>query len=403
MRTKSTILFISQKTVQLGGTEIYVKRLSSELDAFGWNVVNAHVSFDSRHEIVVEDEMFSDFKSLLRHVKPNIIHFHNFNPKATPEQIHACKRYGAKAIITFHSPNLCSGHSLIDKQGKPTCGSDLKCAYLRLRNARFSTLTSFLFAWIDLNRKHPLFKVFKFQSMIREHRIGLEDTLKNIDLVHIHAKWMERILLKKGVRKDKIVYIDTGVPFLKKVETKREIHSRIKIAYVGRLVANKGIEILIQAIKKLPRSLDISVHIYGKFFQSSYNNKIANMIRGDSRFEKIESIPCDRVIDKLAEADLTVIPSTEAWIETGPLTVLESFAARTPVIGTNLGGMAERVNDGVDGILFPPGNSKQLSLIIKRLAENADEVLKMKRNIQAPRTMEDVAREMSDCYNILIR
>ncbi len=57
------------------------------------------------------------------------------------------------------------------------------------------------------------------------------------------------------------------------------------------------------------------------------------------------------MVDTLASYDATVVPSQ--WLETGPLIVLESFAAGTPVIGSNLGGVAELVSHDRDGWLVP--------------------------------------------------
>ena len=87
-----------------------------------------------------------------------------------------------------------------------------------------------------------------------------------------------------------------------------------------------------------------------------------------------------------------------AFAGTGPLVVLEAFAAGVPVLGSDLGGIAESVRNGVDGILLRPDDVHAWAATISRLAENRDIVSNLKRDIRPPRTMDDVARDMSELY-----
>ena len=69
----------------------------------------------------------------------------------------------------------------------------------------------------------------------------------------------------------------------------------------------------------------------------------------------------------LHDVDVLVVPSM--WIENAPFIIREAFAAGVPVIASNLGGMAEMVKDGVDGLLFPPGDAVSLGGCLRRLIE----------------------------------
>ena len=64
------------------------------------------------------------------------------------------------------------------------------------------------------------------------------------------------------------------------------------------------------------------------------------------------ALPPNMVVDAMRGCDFVAVPSR--LLETGPLVVLKSFAAGIPVLGTRLGGIAELVTDGVDGMLFAP-------------------------------------------------
>ena len=66
-------------------------------------------------------------------------------------------------------------------------------------------------------------------------------------------------------------------------------------------------------------------------------------IKSDSRINKLGNLPQKDLLPKLQFYDLAVVPSI--WMETGPLTILEAFAAGIPVAGTNLGGIKELLSD----------------------------------------------------------
>jgi glycosyltransferase involved in cell wall biosynthesis len=84
-------------------------------------------------------------------------------------------------------------------------------------------------------------------------------------------------------------------------------------------------------------------------------------------------------------------------LETGPLVVLEAQAAGVPVVGSNLGGIAERVTDGKDGVLVPPGDASALARVLTALATNR-QALEALTPSRPPRSTTDVARETLNTY-----
>jgi len=78
--------------------------------------------------------------------------------------------------------------------------------------------------------------------------------------------------------------------------------------------------------------------------------------------------------------------------------VFEAFAAGIPVLGANLGGIAELVRDGVDGILVAPDDAAAWAAAIERLAEDRRAIDELRARIAPPRTMEAVADDMATLY-----
>ena len=92
---------------------------------------------------------------------------------------------------------------------------------------------------------------------------------------------------------------------------------------------------------KLIPELSIELHLYG-ITQSSADQSVWNALRnshGDARISFFDAVPHDMVVPMLKTYHVLAMPSQ--YVETGPLVVLKSLAAGTPVIGSNFGGIAE--------------------------------------------------------------
>jgi glycosyltransferase involved in cell wall biosynthesis len=79
----------------------------------------------------------------------------------------------------------------------------------------------------------------------------------------------------------------------------------------------------------------------------------------------------------LAECDVTVLPYPSSSIHHPPLVMIESMAAGTPVVTTDVGGLSEIIVDGQTGFLVPPGDVGRLADRIGWLANHAAETGRM--------------------------
>jgi glycosyltransferase involved in cell wall biosynthesis len=104
----------------------------------------------------------------------------------------------------------------------------------------------------------------------------------------------------------------------------------------------------------------------------------------------------DQVVALLRQYHLLAVPSRS--LETGPLVVLESFAAGTPVIGSSLGGVAEWVRHQVNGLVLDPDDVSAWADALRRCAEDRGFLAKLRQGVMPPRSMADVADEMAQLY-----
>jgi glycosyltransferase involved in cell wall biosynthesis len=125
----------------------------------------------------------------------------------------------------------------------------------------------------------------------------------------------------------------------------------LRLVYWGRCNPDKGLHLVIDAIRALPASIPIQFDCYGPYWDGDYGQQLQTKIAGDLRFRVQGNLPKDKLLPRLQAYDLAVVPST--WLETGPLTVLEAFAAGLPVAGSDLGGIKELLTGKAGGYLLP--------------------------------------------------
>jgi glycosyltransferase involved in cell wall biosynthesis len=98
----------------------------------------------------------------------------------------------------------------------------------------------------------------------------------------------------------------------------------------------------------------------------------------------------------LAQLDALVAPAL--WYETFSIVAHEAFAAGLPVIASRIGVMPEVVRNGVDGLLFPPGDDDALCTLLLGLVRHPERLENLRNNIRPAHTMADHAARVQDIY-----
>ncbi len=146
------------------------------------------------------------------------------------------------------------------------------------------------------------------------------------------------------------------------------------VGVVGRIKFHrKGQEVLVQAAELL-RSRHPDVHYVVVGSAAPGNEEHESRLRAlisTSGLDETVTLTGD-VVDSasvFAALDVAVVPSVQP--EPFGCVVIEAMAAGTPVVGSNNGGIAEQIEDGVSGILFAPGNAQDLAQALDRLLTDA--------------------------------
>jgi glycosyltransferase involved in cell wall biosynthesis len=136
-----------------------------------------------------------------------------------------------------------------------------------------------------------------------------------------------------------------------------------RIAFVGRLVTEKGVMVLLEALRSL--DANVFVDVVGEGPQRAELEAATRRYGLANRVNFLGYLPPSGVRDTLVQSAVAVTPST--WDEPLGLVVLEAMACGVPVVATAVGGIPEMIVDGHNGLLVDPGDPAGLACAIRRV------------------------------------
>jgi glycosyltransferase involved in cell wall biosynthesis len=186
--------------------------------------------------------------------------------------------------------------------------------------------------------------------------------LKKIGHVIGVSKYILRVHQSKGLF-DSVPssVIHNGRPLLGAAEEKRQTHPELTFGFIGRVEKSKGIETLLSAMS-LMRELPIKLLIAGKA-EPEYLAALKRRFL-DSRVHYLGYSSPQALF---SQTDVAVYPSLWEEALSG---AYEPYEFGVPVIGSQIGGIPEIIDEDSTGFLFEPGNSSQLALKMRQFYEN---------------------------------
>lgn len=424
----------------VGGTEVYVDGLIQELNKLQkpiiHNVIAAALTgyednfYDYKGVPVYRYPVYPNlnlqqirgrtppggieyFTKWLQTQQAQIYHQHTWATSCGIHHLLEARKAGLATIVTVHVPgNICLRGTMLLDGDKPCDGhiEQIRCSTCwGISRGMTSQLANFC-AQIPLYLSDlaefsfyqtRFMSAFATRSLVKAHQERLSEMSKLADRIVAVCQWLYDALLLNGVPQEKLVLSRQGAHS----EIPPNLHSPehhdgiLHIGFLGRWDPIKGIHILVEAIQRLPKLIPVKLTIHGltqgKDGQQ-YRQQVLQLAAGDPRIHFAEPLPREGILPALVTFDLLAVPSQ--WLETGPIVVLEAQAVGTPVLGSNLGGIAELVKHGVDGWLVSANDIEAWGTAILYLATNRKVLTKLKQNIQPVRTMKDAATEMANLY-----
>lgn len=233
---------------------------------------------------------------------------------------------------------------------------------------------------------------------------ALKKRFNSVDAILAPTRLMQRMLTGNGIDSDLVHSSPYGMNLshFRGTEPSRSKDGRLRFGYVGTFHPQKGVHVLIEAFKNLPQDIDATLRLCGDFSHfPEYSREIYDLSRPDPRINFAGTFPNEKIAEELQKMDVLVVPST--WYENTPLVIYSAFAAKTPVMATNLGGMAEVVRHEENGLLFEVGDAGDLSRQLRRFVEEPDLLDRLSGYFKSVRTVEDSVDEMLELYDRLLR
>ncbi|MCS7261426.1 MAG: glycosyltransferase, partial [Anaerolineae bacterium] len=158
----------------------------------------------------------------------------------------------------------------------------------------------------------------------------------------------------------------------------RDAQGPVRLLYVGRFTAAKSVETLIEAVHLLAQRevSDFELELVGEGDQRPKLERLVAEYGLARRVRFCDWVPRERIADYYRRADIFATATT--W-EGMPNTVLEAMACGLPIVGTQVPGLQELVQDTVNGYLVPPRDPVALADALALLIDNGYERRRMGR------------------------
>lgn len=343
------------------------------------NLING---IKSAARVIYNVEARRSIERLISATRPDIAHVHGVYHHLSPSVLFSLKKFGLPVVFTLHEYKiLCPSYLFLDRFGR-ICE---RCA-----GAHF---------WHPLTQR-CLKNSFAVSALISAeayvHRF-LKTYHRNVDLYLSPSKFLRGKMIEYGFPEEKIVWLPYTIP-IQEYEP-AYTHGRY-FTYVGRLSREKGIELLVRAMREV-KGADLHVCGTGRLADSLEKyvreHRMSNVhFRGYLSGEELRSV--------IRGGMFTVVPSVV--YDNSPLAIYESFALGKPVIGARIGGIPELIDEGVDGMLFEANDSAGLTRAIDTMVSKSDALAEMGRaarkkaeTLFAP---ESHQRQISKIYNSLL-
>lgn len=292
------------------------------------------------------------FKTLLRDMRPDVVHIHNFFSVISPSVYYACKEEGVPVVQTLHNYRLACPAASFYRDGKicEECldrGPFHAVKYGCYRESKLATAA--------------------LATMLEVHRRKNTWT-EMVDCYVALTEFAREKMIEGGLPADKIrvkpnfVLPDPGP----------RTSDGDYALFVGRLVDLKGVGTLIKAWSKLPASIPLVIAGDGP-----YRPEMEKLI-SDFKLANVDyrgRLSRNETLATMKGARFLMFPSE--WYEGFPVTIAESFACGVPVLCSRLGGMQEIVDDGRTGLHFTSGDAADMAEKVQWAWSNPEETSNM--------------------------
>ena len=299
----------------------------------------------------------NQLRDLLTLLEVDVVNFHHFYNVGL-NSITALRGLDIRVVLTLHEYlAICHHHGqMVTRPQKNLCHA----------SSRIACQTCFP----ELHGEEFEIRKFKFLNAFDyiDHFISPSHFLKQR-----FSNW--------GIDQDRISVIENGLAGLEEKLASSEPRSaneqterQLTIGYFGQITPFKGVGVILDVIEKVQAKINASENpinqppyrfvVHGNLvgLEEAFVDRFRALEEKTSMLQFKGPYANSDVITLMHACDYVIVPSQ--WCENSPVVIQEAYAAECPVIASNLGGLAEKVIDGVSGLTFRVGDAESLMAVL---------------------------------------
>lgn len=280
-------------------------------------------------------EAAKKFSALLAAFPPDVIHAHNIYHQISPSILDVAQKRGIPVVMTVHDYHLISPNYGMFDRGSPVEPS--------VTHPYWDTFRHRLIGGSTLKSAFSAFEGWLHHAL---------DAYGWISTFIAPSRFVREKLVAYGIAEGKIEVVPHFIDLEGRVP---RFESEARAVFVGRLSEEKGVDVLLRAMKDVKH---LTCAIVGDGPEKEKLHALAKELKLDN-VEFLGALYGEDLDREIARAKAVVIPSQS--YETFGLTALEAYAWGKPVIASRIGALPEIVREGETGLLFTPTEPKELA------------------------------------------
>lgn len=377
-------------------------------------ITNEFVGQAKFSDLYINERIAEIFGEYLDEIKPDIVHFHHLTRLSTTciEEVKKRDIPIVYKIADFwlqcqRGQRIKEDLTLCWNLNPKECGKCLKelilgLEYVGPRQKNIFSRKINSLKYIGKIYQKIMYRISHFgneekilEKRYKEREKHIRKMLSLVDLFTAPSKFLREEYIKWGIPKEKIIYSDNGFRKDRFKNIQKIASETLRLAYIGSMIPTKGVEIPIKALNEL-QDEKIELKIYGNpnIRRDYYKYLVRLANRKNIRF--LGEVSNDNLPELYRNIDLLIVPSF--WFENSPLTIHEAYMAKTPVVASNIGGMAEYVIENKTGFHFKVGDDRDLFRVIKKIIATPEILKGMDFDSIPIKSIKENAEEMEKIY-----
>ena len=252
-------------------------------------------------------------------------------------------------------------------------------------------------------RCHECFPRISPQAFFMRKRF-IQSQLSVVDLFVTPSQWALEQYVRWGIPRERIVHEPHGFVPARPAPERTGAADRGRFGFFGQFTPFKGADVLLEAFASLGDDFPGWLSIHGANLDTApdrFQVRFRELLdKAGDRARLVGQYDRGDLAHLMANVDWVVIPSI--WWETGPLTVGEAFQHGRPVICSDMGGMSEKVADGVNGLYFRRADADDLARVMRQAATTPGLWDRLRAGIPAVPSMAEHIQALSAHYRRLL-